>query len=128
MLAYHFRQRVPPTATAAQASGPSGGGGLLRILQYQAPTVLNPHLSSGYKDYDAARIVYESLADFDADGNAIVALATEFPTFENGGVSQDGTTVTWKLQPGASGTTASRSRPTMSSSPGSTRPIPTRRR
>lgn len=71
---------------------------LLRILQWQAPTILNPHLSTGYKDYDAARIAYEPLADFDVEGNAIPVLAEEFPTLENGGVAEDGRSVTWKLR------------------------------
>src|SRR5438093_68890 len=32
-----------------------GGGGKLRLLWWQAPTMLNPHLASGTKDSDASR-------------------------------------------------------------------------
>jgi len=85
---------------AEQAAGPAGGGGLLRLLWWQAPTIMNPHLSTGTKDFDASRLVYEPLADFDSDGNGIPSLAVEMPSLENGGVSEDGLTVTWKLRDG----------------------------
>src|SRR5262245_42594691 len=52
-----------------------GGGGPLRLLYWQAPTILNPHLALGVKDAAAARIFYEPLADFDADGNLVPVLA-----------------------------------------------------
>jgi peptide/nickel transport system substrate-binding protein len=83
-----------------EPAGEAGGGGLLRILQWQAPTILNPHLSTGYKDYDAARISYQPLADFDINGDGIPVLAAEFPTVENGSVSEDGLSVTWTLREG----------------------------
>jgi len=90
-----------PTATEAAAPATeAGGGGLLRILQWQAPTILNPHLSTGYKDYDAARIAYQPLADFDLEGNGTPVLAAEFPTVANGGVAEDGMSVTWTLREG----------------------------
>ena len=91
-----------PEATRAETSGGDDAtrAPLLRILQWQAPTMLNPHLATGYKDFDAARIAYEPLADFDVDGNAIPVLAEEFPTLENGGVAEDGRSVTWKLRQG----------------------------
>ncbi len=86
-----------PTATAAAQAG---GGGLLRLLWWQAPTILNPHLSTGTKDFDASRVCYEPLADFDVDGNGMPCLAVEMPSVANGGVSADGTSVTWKLREG----------------------------
>ncbi|MDQ4045288.1 MAG: ABC transporter substrate-binding protein, partial [Chloroflexota bacterium] len=93
-------EATEPATENAQASGPAGGGGLLRILQWQAPTILNPHQSTGYKDYDASRIAYQPLADFDIEGNGIPVLATEFPTVANGGVAEDGRSVTWTLREG----------------------------
>jgi peptide/nickel transport system substrate-binding protein len=72
----------------------------LRLLYWQAPTILNPHFSSGFKDSEASRITLEPLASFDAEGNMVLFLATEEPTLENGGVSEDGRTVTWKLKEG----------------------------
>ncbi len=72
----------------------------LRLLYWQAPTILNPHFSSGFKDSEASRITLEPLASFDADGNMVLFLAAEEPTLDNGGVAADGTSVTWKLKEG----------------------------
>ena len=69
----------------------------LRLFFWQAPTMLNPHLTSGFKDLEAARLSYEPLASFDADGNLVPFLASEIPSLENGGVAVDGTSVTWEL-------------------------------
>ena len=77
-----------------------GGGGKLRLLWWQAPTILNVHLASGTKDYDASRVVYEPLAAFDPDANFVPILAAEIPTQANGGLSADGTSVTWRLKKG----------------------------
>ncbi|HET7037028.1 MAG TPA: peptide ABC transporter substrate-binding protein, partial [Thermomicrobiaceae bacterium] len=94
-----------PTASAANvkiltSSGSRGDQGELKLLWWQAPTILNSHLAQGTKDYDASRPVSEGLADFDSDGNFIPLLAAEIPSLDNGGVSSDGKTVTWKLKQG----------------------------
>lgn len=93
---------------AAQTQAPAddfvptkrGGGGKLKLLWWQAPTTLNVHLASGGKDYDASRVVYEPLAALDGDANLIPILAAEIPSLANGGLSKDGTTVTWRLKKG----------------------------
>lgn len=87
------------TAKPAAASGRAQGG-TLKLLWWQAPTILNPHLSQGTKDYDAARLVLEPLASIGPDGKYVPNLAAEIPTIENGGVSKDLKTITWKLKPG----------------------------
>ncbi|MBL8326697.1 MAG: peptide ABC transporter substrate-binding protein [Rubrivivax sp.] len=77
-----------------------GGGGVLRILSWQAPTILNQHFSSGSKDVLASRFFYEPLAAYDLDGSLHPVLITEVPTFDNGGVARDGRSVTCKLKRG----------------------------
>ncbi len=77
-----------------------GGGGRLRVLWWQAPTLLNGHFATGTKDQDASRPVYEPLCAFDPDGNFVPVLAAEVPTHQNGGLSKDGRTVTWRLKKG----------------------------
>src|SRR5262245_2756418 len=77
-----------------------GGGGALKVLMSAAPTILNPALSVGWKDFAASRIFYEPLASFGPDGSLVPILAREIPSAENGGVSRDGLAVTWKLKPG----------------------------
>jgi peptide/nickel transport system substrate-binding protein len=76
-----------------------GGGGALKLLWWQGPTLLNPHFAVGTKDQEAARIFYEPLAGWDADGNLVPILAAEIPDLENGGLARDGMSVTWKLKP-----------------------------
>lgn len=77
-----------------------GGGGALRILWWQGPTLLNPHFATGTKDQDGSRVFYEPLAGWDSDGNLVPVLAAEVPTRENGGLAADGKSVTWKLKQG----------------------------
>lgn len=83
---------------AAAANGPQGG--TLKLLWWQAPTILNSHLAQGTKDYDASTPVLEPLAAMGPDGKPVPRLAAEVPTVENGGVSKDLKTVTWKLKQG----------------------------
>ena len=77
-----------------------GGGGQLKVLWWQAPTLLNPHFANGTKDEDASRIFYEPLAGFDPDGNVVPILAAEVPTVQNGGLAKDLTWVRWRLKKG----------------------------
>ncbi len=98
---------TPQPATPVSAGTPAsevgeererGAGGTLRILYWQAPTMLNPHLGRGNKDFDAARVTYEPLATHNKEGTLIPLLAAEIPSLENGGVAEDGKSVTWKLR------------------------------
>lgn len=78
----------------------AGGGGTLKLLWWQGPTLLNPHFATGTKDQDGSRIFYEPLAGWAPDGTLIPILAAEIPSRENGGLSEDGKSVTWKLKQG----------------------------
>jgi peptide/nickel transport system substrate-binding protein len=75
-----------------------GGGGPLKVLWWQAPTLLNPHFATGTKDQDGSRIFYEPLACYDPEGNLVPILAAEVPSVQNGGVGKDGLSVTWRLK------------------------------
>jgi peptide/nickel transport system substrate-binding protein len=91
-------------AAAAPAVGMDGKkrgeGGELKLLQWQAPTMLSPHVSTGTKDYLAASVVLEPLLHYLPDGTLIPCLAAEVPSVENGGLSEDLKTVTYKLKDG----------------------------
>ena len=78
----------------------AGGGGLLKLLYWQAVTLLNPHFAIGTKDQEGSRIFYEPLAGWDADGNLVAVLAAEIPSKENAGLAEDGRSVLWKLKRG----------------------------
>jgi peptide/nickel transport system substrate-binding protein len=77
-----------------------GGGGALKTIFWQGPTLLQPHFAGGTKDQEGARIFYEPLAVWDNDGNLVPILAAEIPSLANGGVAADGRSVTWKLKRG----------------------------
>jgi len=89
----------PTVAPTAPLTG-RGVGDTLHVMFYEAPTILNPHLSLAYKDWEPCRVTYEPLASFDADGNLIPFLAAAIPSLDNGGVASDGKSVTWKLKQG----------------------------
>jgi len=89
-----------PSASAAPVAQ-RGAGGELKILYWQAPTILNAHQATGTKDNDASRLVLEPMASWDKNGQALPnGLAAEIPTVANGGVAKDFTSVTWKLRTG----------------------------
>ncbi|MGY4439549.1 peptide/nickel transport system substrate-binding protein [Bradyrhizobium sp. LM2.3] len=77
-----------------------GGGGPLKILLWQAPTLLNPHFALGTKDQIASRVFFEPLAGWDKDGNLFPCLAAEVPSKQNGSLAADGMSVIWKLKQG----------------------------
>jgi peptide/nickel transport system substrate-binding protein len=77
-----------------------GGGGPLKVLWWQAPTLLNPHFATGTKDQDASRIFYEPLCSYDPDGNLVPILAASVPSVQSGTLAKDGTWVTWRLKRG----------------------------
>ena len=89
-----------PTPTPVPTPSGRGAGDTLRILYWQAPTILNPHLALGSKDWAASRVTYEPLASFNEAGELIPFLAADIPSLENGGVAPDGQSVTWKLKQG----------------------------
>src|SRR5580658_1856847 len=76
----------------------AGGGGPLKLLYWQAVTLLNPHFAVGTKDQEGSRIFYEPLAGWDSEGNLVPFLAAEIPSKENDGLSEDGLSVIWKLK------------------------------
>jgi peptide/nickel transport system substrate-binding protein len=89
---------VAQAATQSDYKPTKAGGGPLKMLFWQAPTLLNPHFAVGTKDQEGSRIFYEPLAGWNADGTLSPILAAEIPEIENGGVAPDGKSVTWKLK------------------------------
>jgi peptide/nickel transport system substrate-binding protein len=75
-----------------------GGGGMLKLLMWQGPTLLNPHFATGTKDVYGARLFCQSLAEWDSEGNLVPILAAGIPTPQNGGIAPDGLSVVWNLR------------------------------
>jgi peptide/nickel transport system substrate-binding protein len=78
----------------------AGGGGTLKLLWWQGPTLLNPHFAIGTKDQDGSRLFYEPLAAWDPDGNLVPILAAEIPSFEAGTLDKNVSWAVWKLKQG----------------------------
>lgn len=87
-------------ALAPMATAERGSDGEVRIIYWQAPSILNPYLSGGTKDVESASMIIEPLARYDEKGNLTPWLVDQIPTTANGGVSQDLTQITWKIAPG----------------------------
>src|SRR5262245_11087959 len=72
--------------TAAEPRNPEwvparrGGGGSLRVLMWDAPTMLHPHFGRGLRDFTVSRLFYEPLAVPSADGTLVPVLANEIPS------------------------------------------------
>ncbi|HEY0212727.1 MAG TPA: peptide ABC transporter substrate-binding protein [Paenirhodobacter sp.] len=66
----------------------------------QEPTVFNPMMPHIEVDEGIYYAIFDTLFDFDEDGNFFPILVTEVPTVANGGISADGLTWTVKLKSG----------------------------
>lgn len=97
---------VAPTAapavkpTTAPAAGAPKRGGVVRVGISQEPILLNPLLGSQTINIIVSENILEGLLQPFPDGTYQPLLAAEVPTLQNGGVSPDGLTITWKLKPG----------------------------
>ena len=80
--------------------GPAQPGGTVRFLLYEDPNTLNPILGWTTIAIQVINAISEGLAENAPDGSFVPILAAELPTLENGGVSEDLLTVTWKLKEG----------------------------
>lgn len=76
-----------------------GQGGELRLMQWQAPTSLSPHVVGGSKDYLGSLPVMEPLMHYGVEAELVANLITEVPSKENGGLNDDLTQVTFRLLP-----------------------------
>ncbi|MBI5879115.1 MAG: peptide ABC transporter substrate-binding protein [Chloroflexi bacterium] len=108
---------APTSAPAAQATKPAAGatapaaaatptavapkkGGKITMAVWQSPVTLNPLLGTQTVMNEVNIFVLEGMTKVLADGSRIASLAKEVPSVQNGGVSADGKTVTYKLKEG----------------------------
>jgi len=61
--------------TISPAAAQRGADGEVKVLYWQAPSILNPYLSSGVKDVEASSVVLEPLASYDEKGAMVARLA-----------------------------------------------------
>ncbi|HKG26402.1 MAG TPA: peptide ABC transporter substrate-binding protein [Thermomicrobiales bacterium] len=83
----------------SDTQAPAQPGGTLSYLLYEDADTLNPVLGQTSIAGQVTQTILEGLTENDPDGNFVPILAAELPTLDNGGVSEDLNTVTWKLRP-----------------------------
>lgn len=84
---------------AVFANAPEAGG-TATVALWQEPENLNPYLAIQTVSRILRKQTLEGLFDADPSGNFVPVLAAEVPTPQNGGVSEDGKTVTVRLKEG----------------------------
>ena len=85
--------------TAAQPAAPKRGG-IVTIAYSQEPPILNHYIGTTSAMWSINAMVIEGLVTLDPDGNFSPLLAEVIPTKDNGGVSADGMTITFKHKKG----------------------------
>ena len=100
MIKYLMLGAAAAFTLAPAAMAERGADGDVKIIYWQAPSILNPYLSGGTKDIESSSIVIEPLGRYTETGALVPYLAQEIPTVANGGVSADLTAITWKLKEG----------------------------
>ena len=90
---------TPAADYYSDTMGPAQPGGVLNYLLQEDPDSLNPLVGQTTIAVQVTTAILEGLVYVDPDGNVQPALAAELPTTENGGVSEDLLTITWKLKP-----------------------------
>jgi peptide/nickel transport system substrate-binding protein len=84
-------------AVSARAQEPTKGGQLIVGLS-QEPTLFNPVLSNLEVDRGVQFALFDSLFRIDENAQFVPNLATEVPSSENGGITADGLTYTFKIR------------------------------
>ncbi|HTW85757.1 MAG TPA: ABC transporter substrate-binding protein [Candidatus Sulfotelmatobacter sp.] len=72
----------------------------LRLAISTEPHSLDPILAESIQDNEIDRLVFDPLIACDAQGRPVPALAVAVPTRQNGGISADGTRITYRLRHG----------------------------
>ena len=73
-------------------------GGTATVLLPEDLATLNPYLTTAFITLEVSPAIIEPLLGVDLDGQYYPVLAEEVPTEENGGVSDGGLVVTWRLK------------------------------
>lgn len=89
-----------PANQAASAAGAPRKGGTLNIGLWQEPATMNPYFANMYAVDLVANLVLEGLLGVDPKGEYYPILVSEVPSAQNGGVSADGKSITFRLKPG----------------------------
>ncbi len=84
--------------TRVQTGGAPTGAHVLNIGAAIAPNSLNPLLNTEAVETMVDRLIYDPLVVTNDKGNQLPDLAVQVPSQQNGGISRDGRTITYKLR------------------------------
>lgn len=87
-----------PTTSTGSGEEATTSSQIVLIIP-EEPATLNQYLAVAAIVRQVADATTAGLTTLDVNGNFVPVLAAELPTVENGGVSEDYLTVTWKLKP-----------------------------
>ncbi|MFO7546092.1 MAG: peptide ABC transporter substrate-binding protein [Trueperaceae bacterium] len=80
--------------------GAANAQGTATVLLPEDLATMNPYTTTALITMQVVPAILEPLVGVDPDGNYYPILAREVPTVENGGVSDGGRTITWRLREG----------------------------
>ena len=86
-------------ARGAAAQAEPAQGGTITWADYE-PNTMNPYIASEAIARSAIAVVNRGLTGVSPDGEVVPVLVAEIPSEENGGITNDGKTITWTLKPG----------------------------
>jgi peptide/nickel transport system substrate-binding protein len=89
-----------PTSAAPAAATVAAATSQLRLTLNQEPDTLNPFYSGLRATFTVTQAIFNGLVVVNEQGEYEPDLAAEVPTVQNGGVSPDGLTITYKLRTG----------------------------
>ena len=101
IVAVHGASAAPVSGQAAALAvfqGEPKSGGQVIVGHSQEPTIFNPMISFLEVDRGVQYALFDSLWLIDDSSALVPNLATEIPTLENGGISEDGLTYTIKIR------------------------------
>jgi peptide/nickel transport system substrate-binding protein len=84
----------------ALAAGAATAQDTATVLLPEDLATMNPYTTTALITMQVVPAILEPLVGVDPDGQYYPILASEVPTVENGGVSADGRTITWRLRDG----------------------------
>ena len=103
-VAIGARHLANPAAVRAQSEETNS----VVIGMHEDIELLNVLYTQGGNSLSSSKLAQRGLLFTDAESNWVGELATDVPTQENGGVSEDGLTITYKLRDGITWQTGSR--------------------
>lgn len=97
-LAFAACSRAGGGAAGSGGRNPWTQPGVIRLGEPDEPDSINPLFGHTVACDEASTMIFSFLMRYDDNGNFIPDLALQVPSYENGGISKDGKTITFHLR------------------------------